>query len=208
MDEPGPTLELLVEAYRQGVFPMARSRHGPTEWLRADPRALLPLSPPDFRVRRSLAKRVRSGRFAVTFDAAFHAVIEACAEPRPESPDTWLNDELIELYKQMHRAGLAHSVEAWLNADHLSGCDRGELVGGLYGVSLGGAFFGESMFSRISEASQVCLVKLVEHLRHQGFALLDVQFANPHLQQFGVFEIPHQQYMLRLREALALPVTW
>jgi len=208
MTEPGVSVELLVQAYSEGIFPMARSRRGPVEWIQPDPRAILPLESGRFRVRRSLAKRVRSGRFTITFDAAFDRVIEACAEPRPNSPDTWLNDELIAAYKELHRFGLAHSVEAWLAEPELAGYAQGDLVGGLYGVTLGGAYFGESMFSRLGEASQVCLVKLVEHLRAQGFILLDVQFTNAHLAQFGVVEIPHRQYMDRLEQALGMTVRW
>lgn len=210
--EPELTPELVVRGYCVGAFPMARGRHGRIDWYSPDPRAVLALEPGGFTVPRSLRKRVRSGRFEVTRDAAFERVIRACAGPRPhpktgELPRSaaagmWINDTIIDVYTRLHHAGLAHSVEAWA-----AGPER-ELVGGLYGVSLGGAFFGESMFSRASDASKVCLVHLVEHLRQRGFTLLDVQFVNPHLMQFGVTEIPRAVYLRRLEAALASEVRW
>lgn len=215
------TPELLVRAYCAGAFPMARSADGPIEWFQPDPRAILPLEPGAFRMSRSLAKRVRSGRFRITRDQAFEQVIRACAEPREKSPGTWISEPLIQAYVALHRLGAAHSVEAWLPAEdapQLADTKQTQpveqvidgrpfrLVGGLYGVSLGGAFFGESMFSRVTDASKVCLVHLVEHLRKAGFTLLDVQFTNPHLQQFGVVEIPHAAYMRKLHAAIALDV--
>jgi len=198
----------LIQAYGQGIFPMAEGRTGQVTWCQPDPRAILPLDPVLFRIKRSLAKRVRSGRFGITFDRAFDRVIEACAEPRAYEPETWLSDELIAACKILHRRGMAHSIEAWLDDPALGGFQQGDLVGGLYGVTLGGAYFGESMFSRINEASQVCLVHLVRHLRERGFVLLDVQFQNPHLKQFGALEIPNQQYLRRLDYALRLEVSW
>jgi len=201
--DPELSPELVVRGYCAGAFPMARHRGAPVEWFTADPRALLPLDAGAFHVPRSLRRRVRSGRFHVTFDRAFEQVIRACAEPRPYAPDTWINDDIIDVYTELHRHGIAHSVEAW----H-SGCDDDAPVGGLYGVALGGAFFGESMFTRDTDASKVCLVKLVEHLRARGFVLLDTQFDNPHLAQFGLFELPLDAYMQRLGEALKLDVNW
>jgi leucyl/phenylalanyl-tRNA--protein transferase len=179
------------------MFPMAASRRGRIHWFCPDPRAILPLD--GFHLPRSLAKVVRGGRFAVTRDRAFEQVIAACSQPRANQPETWINPRIVEVYTQLHRAGLAHSVEAWSRDD-----EGGEptLVGGLYGVSLGAAFFGESMFSRRTDASKVCLVHLVEHLRTQGFTLLDVQFQTDHLARFGVTEIPRDDYLARLEQAL------
>jgi len=164
-------------------------------WYSPDPRAILPLDD-GFKVRRSLARRVRQAPFRITRDQAFADVIAACAEPRPDADDTWINPDIQRVFTQLHHAGLAHSVEAWQD-------DR--LIGGLYGVALGAAFFGESMFSHRPDASQLCLVHLVEHLRDRGFTLLDVQFTNPHLEQFGVLEIPREQYLARLDAALEAP---
>ncbi|MFW6060298.1 MAG: leucyl/phenylalanyl-tRNA--protein transferase [Phycisphaeraceae bacterium] len=195
----------VLRAYCLGAFPMAHGRRGAIEWFSPDPRALLPLEPGRFHVPKSLARRVRSGRFHVTHDQAFERVIRACAGPRPGEPDTWINDEIIRVYTELHHMGLAHSVEAWTSPTEQT--DE-TLAGGLYGVALGGAFFGESMFSRRTDASKVCLVKLVEHLRQRGFALLDVQFHNPHLAQFNLYELPHRDYLERLQAALAMPVRW
>lgn len=199
-DDPPLTPELLVRAYCMGAFPMAQQRDGAggIDWYSPDPRAVLPLDE-RFKVRRSLAKRVRQRPFTITRDAAFEAVIDACAQPRPGAEETWISDDIIDAYTQLHHAGLAHSVETF---------DGDELVGGLYGVTLGGAYFGESMFSRRPDASQLCLVHLVEHLRQRGFQLLDVQFPNPHLAQFGLVELPREQYLQRLYEALAMEVSW
>lgn len=188
-----------MRAYAAGAFPMSSGRGDDCiDWYRPDPRAILPLDD-RFRVRRSLCRRVRRGDLAITRDRAFEPVIRACAEPRPNHDATWISDAIIRVYTDLHRRGVAHSVEAW----------RGdELVGGLYGVALGGAFFGESMFSRVSDASQVCLVHLVEHLRARGFVLLDVQFRNPHLEQFGLIELPCDEYLQQLSAAAWLDVRW
>lgn len=199
-DEINP--QMLLEAYRQGAFPMAESRHGRVRWYTADPRAILPLD--GLRVSRSLRKRVRRGDYRITRDQAFEQVIRACAQPRPYAAQTWINDQIISAYTALHRLGPGHSVEAWI--DHTDA--QPTLVGGLYGVAIGGAFFGESMFSRATDASKVCLVHLVDHLRSRGYALLDVQFSNPHMEQFGIIEIPRRQYLAMLREAMAQPVTW
>lgn len=198
------TPELVVRAYCCGAFPMADDRTGAggVHWYSPDPRAVLPLDE-RFRVRRSLAKRVRHGPFTVTRDRAFDEVIRRCAEPRPYAEDTWISGEILDVFCELHRLGVAHSVEAWVGKT-----GGGELAGGLYGVALGGAFFGESMFSRETDASQVCLVRLVEHLRTRGYTLLDVQFSNPHLEQFGLIEIARAEYLARLDRALALDVSW
>lgn len=196
------TPELLVRAYCMGAFPMADGRGGRIGWYSPDPRAVIPLEVGGFKVTRSLRRRVAKGEYRITKDAAFDEVIRACAEPRADDAGTWINDAIIDTYAKLHQAGLAHSVEAWTHDD------RPELVGGLYGVSLGGAFFGESMFYRATDASKVCLVALVEHLRAAGFSLLDVQFVNPHLEQFGVIEIPREQYIQQLEHALHMNVRW
>ncbi len=192
--------ELVVRAYCAGYFPMARQRdgRGGIDWYSPDPRALLPLDE-RFKVRRSLAKRVKQRPYRITRDTAFAQVIRACAQPRPGAAETWISDQIITVYEDLHHAGLAHSVEAY---------DGDELVGGLYGVALGAAYFGESMFSRRPDASQLCLVHLVEHLRARGYHLLDVQFVNPHLAQFGVVETPRVRYLERLAEALGAGVSW
>ena len=203
LHEQSPDPGLLVRAYLAGAFPMADAETGEVHWYSPDPRGVLPFTQDDplgeFRVRRSLAKRVRHGGFEVTIDRAFSEVIRACAKPRPEEPETWISEGLIASYNALHEGGIGHSVEAW---------HGGELVGGLYGLSLGGAFFGESMFSRRPDASQVCLVHLVDHLRARGFTLLDVQLTNPHLLQFGVVEIPRSRYLQLLEAAVTQPVTW
>ena len=186
------TPELLLRAYAAGIFPMAESRHDPNIfWVDPEVRAILPLE--EFRVPRSLRKTVRRNVFEVRCDTAFGRVIRACAEAAPGRRDTWINDEIIAAYSALHELGHAHSVECWRGA---------ELVGGLYGVALGGAFCGESMFSRHTDASKVALVHLVARLKRGGFTLLDVQFATDHLRRFGVVEMPARQYLRRLDEAL------
>jgi leucyl/phenylalanyl-tRNA--protein transferase len=180
---------LLVRAYREGIFPMALE-DGEIGWFSPDPRGVLPLDA--FRVPARLARIVRQGRFEVAIDRAFADVMRACAAGRAEG--TWISDEILEAYAALHRLGIAHSVETWR---------RGELVGGLYGVHLGGAFFGESMFHRATDASKVALVALVDRLRRRGFRLLDIQWTTPHLEQFGAVAIPRREYLRRLRQALA-----
>jgi len=190
---------MVLSAYRAGAFPMADDRDGRLGWFSPDPRALIPLDD-RFHVRRSLAKRVRHGGFHVTFDRCFDDVIHTCAAtPRNGESGTWISHDIETVYGQLHRLGYAHYVEAWMD-------DR--LVGGLYGVAIGGAFFGESMFSRVSDASKVCLVRLVERLRECRFALLDTQFVNPHLTQFGVVEVPRADYLKMLAVALDQPDAW
>ena len=194
------TVDMLVWAYCRGIFPMADSRSGEIAWYSPDPRAILPLD--RFHISRSLRRRVRSGQYHITTDRAFERIILACAEPRSDGADTWINNEIIETYTAMSRAALAHSVEAWRDESEQ------ELVGGLYGVALGGAFFGESMFSRARDASKVCLVHLVEQLCRNGFRLLDTQFQTHHLAHFGVVEIPRAEYLERLNETIRLNVRW
>ena len=190
------TPEGLVRAYCAGIFPMGDdTQTGVVRWYAPDPRGLLPLGR-GFHVPSSLARIVRQERFRVTADRAFDRVIAACADRER----TWITPRIQRAYRALHRAGKAHSVEAWT--------DEGELAGGLYGVALGGAFFGESMFFRKSNASKVALVHLVRRLRRRGYRLLDTQYSNPHLEQFGAVEIPREEYQRRLARALRADVTW
>ncbi len=165
---------------------------GSIYWYDPDPRAIIPLDD-RFHVPRSLARQVRKGDFEVRVDTAFRTVMEACAEPGSGREHTWISPELIDVYCELHALGFAHSVETWR---------EGELVGGLYGVTLAGLFAGESMFSRATNASKVALVHLVERLRRGGFVLLDTQFVTDHLRTFGAYEIPRRQYKARLERAL------
>jgi leucyl/phenylalanyl-tRNA--protein transferase len=181
---------LLISAYRQGIFPMARE-DGEIYWYHPHRRTILPLD--TFHVPRRLGRAVRSGRFDVRFDYSFRRVMEACGEPAPEREETWISPEMIEAYTTLHELGFAHSVETWR---------EGRLVGGLYGVAVHGLFAGESMFSRETDASKVALVYLVERLRRGGFVLLDVQFMTAHLAQFGAVELSRAQYKARLDEAM------
>lgn len=183
------TAELLVQAYSAGVFPMADDRDGPIRWYAPDPRAVIPLD--DFHAPRSLRQTVARGVFALAVNEDFPAVIAACAERE----ETWISAEVARAYTELHRLGLAHSVECRQD---------GQLVGGLYGVALGGAFFGESMFSRVTDASKVALVALVERLNGRGFTLLDTQYQTPHLARFGTIEIARAEYERRLASALML----
>jgi leucyl/phenylalanyl-tRNA---protein transferase len=187
------TPQLLLNAYCQGYFPMADPDDGNLYWYDPDPRTILSLE--SFHIPRRLERTVKQKKFDIRIDTAFRRVMEHCAEPRPNHPKTWLNEELIELYTALHHHGFAHSVETWL---------EGELVGGVYGVSVGGLFAGESMFSRARDASKVALVELVNVLRRNGYVLFDVQFTNDHLKQFGVIEIPRSYYKIRLEGALEL----
>lgn len=192
MENPPLTPELIVAAYCRGIFPMA-DEDGEIGWYSPDPRAVFPLDA--FHVPKSLAKTIRRGVFEVRFDTAFEAVMRGCAE----RDVTWISEDIVRSYVELHRLGLAHSVEAWRD---------GKLVGGLYGVALGGAFMGESMFSRETDASKVCLVALVERLRERGFVLLDSQLATEHLARFGQLEIPRREYLRQLRAALPLACTF
>ncbi|MFN3214584.1 MAG: leucyl/phenylalanyl-tRNA--protein transferase [Henriciella sp.] len=185
----------LLNCYRRGVFPMADSREDMRLFLMdPDLRGVLPLD--RFHIPKRLQRTVRKDPFRVTVDTAFNRVIEACAEPHPTRPATWINDPILNLYGALHRKGFAHSVECWN--------DEGELVGGLYGVALGGAFFGESMFSRATDSSKIALVHLVARLKIGGFQLLDAQFHNPHLDQFGLEEITRDEFRTRLWRALRI----
>lgn len=193
--------DLLLHAYRNGIFPMADLEEGVIEWFRPDPRGILPLDA--FHVPRSLDRRVRSGRFKITVDTCFEDVMRACAVPRSVENGTWMVEPLLQAYVELFERGFAHSIEAWR---------EGALVGGLYGVHIGGAFFGESMFSRPdlggTDASKVCLVHLVERLRTAGFDLLDTQFVNDHLVQFGCIEIPTTRYDVMLTRGLGKVCTF
>lgn len=186
------TWQLLVNAYASGYFPMAEHRDS-TElrWFYPQKRGILPLDA--FHVPASLAKLCRKKPFTITTDTAFEAVIRACADINAARKDTWINDTIIDLYCELYEHGFAHSVECWEN---------NKLVGGLYGVAIGGAFFGESMFSRVPNASRVALVQLVALLKGAGYTLLDTQFVNEHLKQFGVVEIARKKYLALLEEAI------
>lgn len=184
--------DLLLKAYALGVFPMAEDRDDPdVHWIEPHQRGIIPLD--RFHVPRRLARRMRRGDLQVRVDTAFDAVIAACAAPTPRRPRTWINDDILDGYRDLHRLGHAHSVETWRD---------GRLVGGLYGVNLRAAFFGESMFSRETDASKVALVALVERLRTGGFVLLDAQFLTDHLRQFGAIEVPRDHYRRLLARAL------
>ncbi|UCD76907.1 MAG: leucyl/phenylalanyl-tRNA--protein transferase [Phycisphaerales bacterium] len=200
-DPQRPTPELLLWAYCRGVFPMADPISGEMTWYDPDPRGIIPLD--CFHVPKNLARAVRQGRFEIRSDTAFEEVMRACARPRRDDDLPWIDERLIRAYVGLHEMGRAHSVEAWR---------EGVMVGGLYGVHLGGAFFGESMFIRPrrggTNASKICLVHLVRHLLERGFTLLDTQFTNEHLAQFGCLEIPRREYRIRLGEAIGRPVTW
>jgi leucyl/phenylalanyl-tRNA---protein transferase len=194
---PKKTLQTLdpiqvINAYAQGIFPMADD-NGNIHWYAPDPRAILEHD--NLHVSRSLRATIRKGIYKIRSDTAFEAVMRYCARPH----DTWISEAFIETYTHLHYAGLAHSVEAWKD---------GILVGGLYGVALRGAFMGESMFSRATDASKVCLVALVNHLKARGYVLHDTQFLTPHLETLGVTEIPRRVYERRLREALQLQCSW
>jgi leucyl/phenylalanyl-tRNA---protein transferase len=181
--------ELLLQGYRLGVFPMAMEDDS-IAWFSPDPRAIIPLE--NFHVPHALQRLFRKNVFEIKVDTAFGDVIRGCAKRK----DTWINPEIIESYERLHELGHGHSVEAWTD---------NKLAGGLYGVAVGGAFFGESMFHRVRDASKVALVGLVEHLRAHKFVLLDTQWTTPHLEQFGAIEIPRGQYLKLLDRAIDLP---
>ena len=182
------TPDLLLQAYSMGVFPMAESRHDPEIfWVDPKRRGVLPLD--GFHISRSLARCLRQDRYRVSLNTAFAEVIDGCAD----RPETWINAEIRTLYMDLHAQGHAHSVEVW---------DAGRLVGGVYGVAIGGAFFGESMFSRARDASKVALAWTVEHLRGCGFRLFDTQFLTPHLASLGAVEVSRSAYLAMLAEAL------
>jgi leucyl/phenylalanyl-tRNA--protein transferase len=186
------TPDILLRAYAIGIFPMAEGRdHRELHWIDPEQRGVLPLDA--FHIPRKLRRRIRRDDFEVTCDNAFANNIQACAEPADNRPDTWINPAIQKLYTELHDMGFAHSVECWRD---------GDLVGGLYGVSLGAAFFGESMFSRVPDASKVALAHLVLRLRKGGYRLLDTQFVTAHLERFGVIEIPRQDYRSALAQAI------
>jgi leucyl/phenylalanyl-tRNA--protein transferase len=186
------TPEQVLAAYQHGMFPMSRGRYGDIHLYISDPRAIIPLS--NFKVRRSLQQAYKKHPYRIVFDTAFPQVIRTCARHYEVYPEeVWLSDEMIELYIELHRRGHAHSVEVW---------HKDEMVGGLYGLAMQAAFFGESMFSRVRYASQFALLALVEHLRQRNFLLLDTQVMTPHLRQFGAIEMTHDEYMAILMQAL------
>ncbi|MDB5551962.1 MAG: aat [Rhizobium sp.] len=184
--------EILLRAYSAGLFPMAESADDPEiYWVQPKVRGIIPLD--RFHVSRSLAKTLRHKPFDIRVNTAFDRVMEFCAESTEMRPTTWINPMILTLYGELHRMGYTHSVEAW---------DGDELVGGLYGVSLGSAFFGESMFSRRKDASKICLVHLVERMRERGFTLLDTQFTTEHLKTFGAIDISRKDYEKLLEKAM------
>ncbi|MCP5432588.1 MAG: leucyl/phenylalanyl-tRNA--protein transferase [Alphaproteobacteria bacterium] len=186
------TADLVLRAYAAGFFPMAESRLDPeVVWVDPKKRGVLPLD--GFHVPRRLARTVRQDRFRVTVDQDFAGILKACASVEAGRADTWINEQIVRVYSELHERGYAHSVEAWA---------EGELAGGLYGVALGGAFFGESMFSFQRDASKVALVHLAARLKAGGFTLLDTQFFTEHLGQFGTIEIPRADYRARLAPAI------
>lgn len=187
-------VDLLVSAYASGWFPMGVG-NGEIRWFSPDPRGIIPLD--TFHVPRRLARVRRAGRFRIEIDTVFADVVRACAHAERAGGDagTWIDDEIFESYCALHDAGFAHSVEVW---------EGDAIAGGLYGVALGGAFFGESMFHRVTDASKIALVALVERLRVRGFTLLDTQWTTEHLEQFGAVEIPRVRYLQVLSSALAL----
>lgn len=187
--------DTLLNAYASGWFPMAIAP-GEIRWYSPDPRGVIPLD--TFHLPARLARTLRARRFAIRIDTSFRAVIEACAG-RPDADGNWIDQEIIASYCELHARGFAHSVEAW-QAD--------ALVGGLYGVALGGAFFGESMFHKETDASKATLVALVDRLRTRGYSLLDTQWVTEHLLQFGAIEIPRRRYLRMLEDALAVDVSF
>lgn len=219
------SVQLLLSAYRQGCFPMAEDPGKPLAWFCPDPRGIIPLSPSDgLHIPRRLTSRLRARPFLITCDTAFEAVIRGCALPRPSEPDTWIDARIVALYTAAHRVGHAHSIEAWAIPPDPSIPDPlapwtpappipgAALVGGIYGLHIGAAFFAESKFSRPAlggtDASKICLVHLIAHLRRRGVELLDTQFWNPHIAQFGCTEIPRRDYLARLERATARDIPW
>lgn len=180
-------VNLLLNAYASGYFPMADSKYGDISWFSPDPRAIIPLD--KFKTSRSLNQTLKKGIFEIRIDTVFEDVIRACSERE----NTWISEEIIQIYIELHRLGYAHSVEAWNNNN---------LAGGLYGVALGAAFFGESMFTRKRDASKVALVALVKHLKERRFELLDTQFITPHLARFGAVLVSRKEYLILLNKAV------
>lgn len=195
---PAITPEILLRAYAAGVFPMAESADDPgLFWVEPEIRGIIPLEA--FHLPARLARTIRADRFEIRVDHGFEAVIAACAESRPDRAETWINRRIRALFGELFALGYAHTVECWREE---------RLVGGLYGLALGGAFFGESMFHRETDASKVALVHLVARLRRGGFRLLDAQFQTAHLAQFGTREIPREAYRARLAPAIAAEAEW
>ena len=192
------TADQILRAYALGVFPMARQHDDPKlYWVDPEKRGILPL--PEFHLPRSLRKVLKRGAFDLRVDTAFEQVLRLCAESTARRPETWINSEIVRLFTDLHHAGLAHSVESWQD---------GKLMGGLYGLSLGSAFFGESMFSRATDASKVALAYLVALMKKGGYTLLDTQFVTDHLAQFGAIEIPRRDYLRMLAQALDRPASF
>jgi leucyl/phenylalanyl-tRNA---protein transferase len=189
------TPDLLLHAYSNGIFPMADGDE--IYWYSPDPRAIIPLE--TYRPQKSLRPILNKRIFEIRFNTEFERVARHCATPRGDGMGTWISEEIIQVYTRLHRMGHAHSVEAW---------HEGELVGGLYGVALGGAFFGESMFTLRANASKVCFHFLVENLRRQNFELLDTQFINDNVLRYGAIEIPASEYLQKLQRALRKPVSF
>ena len=187
---------LLLHAYRRGFFPMAKGREeSEIYWVAPDRRGIIPLD--SFHIPHSLRKFLKHSGFHYSINQAFETVLSSCAAPRAKQPDSWINPAIAALYRDLWQRGFAHSVEVW------QGAVGEQLVGGLYGVAMGAAFFGESMFSRQTNASKAALVELVRHLNERGFRLLDAQFYTPHLGQFGAQEIDQADYLVLLDDALA-----
>lgn len=192
------TADQILRAYALGVFPMARQHDDPKlYWVDPEKRGILPLK--DFHLPRSLKKVLKHGTFEMKIDTAFDQVLDLCAESTARRPETWINAEIVRLFTDLHHAGLAHSVESWQD---------GKLVGGLYGLSLGSAFFGESMFSRATDASKAALAYLAALMKKGGYTLLDTQFVTDHLAQFGAVEIPRRDYLRMLAQALDKPASF
>jgi leucyl/phenylalanyl-tRNA--protein transferase len=191
------SIAALLQAYRQGFFPMADPSDGVVRWCQPYRRAVVPLD--TYRPSRDVSRLVRKKAFSVMIDRDFSGVIRGCAQPRKDDAETWISREIINAFLKLHELGIAHSVEAWYD---------GELAGGLYGLAIGGAFFGESMFYRRPYASQVAFDHLVVHLKEKGFLMLDAQIMNPHLRKLGAVEIDHELYMQYLRAALGKKIVF
>lgn len=197
------TPDLLIKAYAIGVFPMAEGADDPVvHWIDPDTRGVLPLD--GFHLPSSLKRTIRRHPYRVSVNEDFGGTMRACAKPRPERPETWINPQILSLYTALHERGMAHSVECW----DVSPTGDEKFVGGLYGVALGGAFFGESMVSFATDASKIALAYLVARLRVGGFTLLDTQFVTDHLARFGTIEITRSEYQRQLEKALATPANF
>ena len=195
------TPDLLLRAYAIGIFPMAESRNDhDLHWIDPEQRGILPLD--DVHIPRRLKKQVRQAPYDVTINQDFEGVIDGCREITSTRQDSWINPQIRQLYIALHKLGFAYSIDVWQRDDPSSPEGGRRLVGGLYGVALAGAFFGESMFSRARDASKIALVHLMARLKAGGFTLLDTQFTNPHLEQFGVLEIDRDDFKTMLENAL------